>query len=58
MRALPGRNGELFRLYAGMNESLDQICADYNEAELDLLNDFLRRAIAAGGDATAELAED
>jgi DNA-binding MarR family transcriptional regulator len=57
VRALPGRNGELFRLYAGMNEALDQICADYTEAELDLLTDFLRRTNAAGQDATAELAE-
>ena len=58
VRALRDRNGELFERYAGMNRSLDQLCEQYSQAELDLLADFLRRATAAGHDATAELAQD
>jgi len=33
----------LFRLYSGMNTAMDQLCADYTEAELELVTDFLRR---------------
>jgi DNA-binding MarR family transcriptional regulator len=58
VRAVRGRNVELFRLYAGMNTSMDRICADYTEPELDLIADFLRRTTTAGRDATTELAED
>ncbi|GLY88549.1 MarR family transcriptional regulator [Actinoallomurus iriomotensis] len=52
------RNPELFELYSGMNTSMDQICADYTDAELDLLADFLNRTIEAGQDATGQLAND
>ena len=58
VRALRDRNGELIRHYAGMNTAMDAICADYTEAELELLADFLRRVTAAGHDATAELATE
>jgi hypothetical protein len=37
---------------------LDEICARYGEAELELLADFLRRTADAGRDATDELAGD
>lgn len=58
VRARRDRNAELIRLYGGMNTSMDQICADYDDAELELLADFLRRTTAAGRDATGELAAD
>jgi DNA-binding MarR family transcriptional regulator len=58
VRALPDRGAELFRLYAGMNRSLERICAGYSETELELLADFLRRATGAGQDANDELARD
>ncbi|HEX5404934.1 MAG TPA: MarR family transcriptional regulator [Pseudonocardiaceae bacterium] len=58
VRALPGRNADLFRIYSGMNTSMDQICAGYTEAELELLADFLRRTTTAGHTATDELAGD
>ena len=58
VRAVRGRNAELFRLYAGMNNALDGICEDYTEAELELLAGFLRRATAAGQVATDELTTD
>ncbi|MDA3627790.1 MarR family transcriptional regulator [Saccharopolyspora oryzae] len=55
VRALPARNSELFRLYSGMNASMDEICAEYDERELRLIADFLRRVTDAGADATADL---
>jgi DNA-binding MarR family transcriptional regulator len=48
VRALRDRNGELLALYAGMNSAIDTICADYTDAELALLTDFLARATSAG----------
>lgn len=57
VRALRERNGELFRLYAGMNAEMDEICAGYDEAQLELIADFLGRAGEAGRRATDELAE-
>jgi DNA-binding MarR family transcriptional regulator len=58
VRALRGRNAELIGLYAGMNASMDEICAGYTGAELELLAGFLRRTAAAGVAATDELAGD
>ena len=52
VRALPERNSELFRLYSGMNAGMDEICADYDERELRLIADFLRRTAAASRTAT------
>src|SRR5213594_2793724 len=48
VRALRDRNAELFRLYAGMNSSMNEICAGYDDAELEVLADFLRRTVDAG----------
>jgi DNA-binding MarR family transcriptional regulator len=56
VRSLRARNAELFRLYSGMNTSMDQICAGYTDAELELLADFLSRTANAGQNATDELA--
>jgi DNA-binding MarR family transcriptional regulator len=58
VRALRDRNGELLRLYSGMNASMDKICAGYSDAELELLADFLHRTANAGGRATDELVGD
>jgi DNA-binding MarR family transcriptional regulator len=58
VRAVRGRNAELFRLYGGMNAAMDQLCGGYTEDELELLADFLRRATVAGRAATDELAQD
>ena len=41
-----------------MNTAMDQICAGYEDAELELLADFLRRTTEAGRSATDELAGD
>lgn len=58
LRTRPERGAEVFRLYAGMNGAMDEICAGYSEAELTLLADFLRRVSEAGRTATADLARD
>jgi DNA-binding MarR family transcriptional regulator len=58
VRALRDRNAELFRLYSSMNASMDDICAQYSDSELQLLADFLRRTTHAGQHATSELADD
>jgi DNA-binding MarR family transcriptional regulator len=55
VRALRGRNADLFRLYTGMNTAMDEICAGYTDAELELIADFLRRTTAAGRTAADEL---
>jgi DNA-binding MarR family transcriptional regulator len=56
VRALRTRNTELFRLFAGMNTSMDEVCAEYTDDELELLADFLRRTTDAGRQATDQLA--
>lgn len=58
VRALRNRNAELFKLLSGMNSSMDEICANYTVAELELLADFLERTTKAGRHATDELASD
>jgi DNA-binding MarR family transcriptional regulator len=55
VRARRDRNAELFQLYSGMNASMEEICAEYTDAELELLIDFLRRTTAAGQGATDRL---
>jgi DNA-binding MarR family transcriptional regulator len=58
VRQIRSRNADLVRLYSGMNTSLDQICGGYDEAQLDVIADFLRRTVHAGRVATDELADN
>jgi DNA-binding MarR family transcriptional regulator len=58
VRVLRERSAELFRLYSGMTTKMDEICAGYGEAELEVLADFLRRTADAGRSATDELSGD
>jgi DNA-binding MarR family transcriptional regulator len=58
VRALRDRNAEVVRLYGGMNSSMTEICADFKEAELAAIADFLRRTVEAGQRATNRLAAD
>lgn len=55
IHALRDRNAELFRLLAGMNTAMDQVCAQYTETQLDLIADFLHRTASAGRESTDEL---
>ena len=58
IRPLRDRGAELFRLYAGMNTAMDQVCAGYSDEELTLLAGFLRRTTTAGQAATEALGSD
>jgi DNA-binding MarR family transcriptional regulator len=61
IRAQRGRGAEVLRLYlvdSGMNEALDQICAQYSGDELELLAGFLHRTAEAGRAAAEKLAGD
>jgi DNA-binding MarR family transcriptional regulator len=57
LRARRERNPELFRLYAGMNTSMDELLTDYTVDQLDTIADFLRRTAKAGQDATDGFAD-
>jgi len=57
VRVLPDRNAEVFALYAGMNARFDEICANYDDAQLDTIAAFLEQVRQAGTAATDELAE-
>ncbi|GAB3824120.1 MarR family winged helix-turn-helix transcriptional regulator [Dactylosporangium cerinum] len=57
VRALKERNTEIFHLYTGMNAAMDDLCAGYDETQLELLAEFLDRATAAGRQATDALAD-
>jgi DNA-binding MarR family transcriptional regulator len=58
VRALRERNADLMRLYSGMNASMNRLLAGYEDNELELLADFLRRTASAGRSASADLAHD
>jgi DNA-binding MarR family transcriptional regulator len=53
--AVPGRQRDIFRLYGGMNGSLDGILESYSDDEIDVVLDFLRRCATAGRSAVDEL---
>jgi DNA-binding MarR family transcriptional regulator len=53
-----GRGAEILRLYlvdSGMNTAMDEICAAYDEQELELIAAFLRRTADAGRTAAGRL---
>ncbi len=58
VRALRDRYAELLGLYAGMNRSMNQICAGYDDAELQVIADFLQRTAEAGQSAAEALGGD
>jgi DNA-binding MarR family transcriptional regulator len=59
VQAARGRGAEILRLYlvdSGMNTAMDQICAEYNDQDLQLLAGFLRRTADAAQTAAERLA--
>jgi DNA-binding MarR family transcriptional regulator len=59
VQAARGRGAEILRLYlvdSGMNTAVDQICAAYDDQDLQLLADFLRRTADAAQTAAGRLA--
>jgi DNA-binding MarR family transcriptional regulator len=57
VRARRERLPDLLRLYAGMNHSMNQIYAGYDESKLEVIADFLERTAKAGKTATDQLSE-
>jgi DNA-binding MarR family transcriptional regulator len=55
LRMRPERVSEVFTLYTGMSESLDDICATYTDEELTVIADFLARSSVAGRTAIENL---
>jgi DNA-binding MarR family transcriptional regulator len=51
----PHRQRELYRIFGGMNTRMTQICDDYTDSELDVIVDFLRRAVDAGRSSADEI---
>ena len=59
VQAARGRGAEILRLYlvdSGMNAAMDQICAQYDDQDLQLLADFLHRTADAARTAAERLA--
>ena len=52
--ANPSKTGDMLRLFAGMNQAMDAVCADYDDAQLATIQSFLARAAQAGRE-SAEL---
>ena len=48
VRVLPDRGMEVFRRYQPMMSAMDDVLADYTEAELEVIATFLRRSAEAG----------
>jgi hypothetical protein len=57
VRALRDRYPDIRRQYAGMNRSMNQIYAGYDERELEVIAEFLSRSATAGRAATDELSD-
>lgn len=57
VRASRTRNAELYGHFSGMNTRLDDIFADYSDADLELIAKFLNRTTKAGVEATEALLE-
>ena len=51
----PDRQREIYRMFGGMNARMAQILADYSEAELTAIANFLDRTVTAGRAAADEL---
>jgi DNA-binding MarR family transcriptional regulator len=49
------RVGEIFSLYSGMNQALDDLCANYTDEQLAIIADFLTRATTEGRTQTKDL---
>jgi len=58
IRVLPDRNREVYRLYSGMNSAMDEVCAGYTAAELELITGFLQRSADAGRSSVGKLGQD
>jgi DNA-binding MarR family transcriptional regulator len=58
IRGVPERQRDIFRLFEGMNSSLDKILESYSDEEINVVLDFLRRCGEAGLSAADQLTKD
>jgi DNA-binding MarR family transcriptional regulator len=58
IRPLGNRARELIVLYSGMSGAMDDLLANYDETELGVIADFVRRTTEAGRGATDALSDD
>jgi DNA-binding MarR family transcriptional regulator len=58
VRGVADKQRDIFRLYGGMNRSLDEILDSYTDDQIALVVDFLQRCTKAGQSATDRLAKD
>ncbi|NNH75348.1 MarR family transcriptional regulator [Nocardia uniformis] len=57
VRSVRERNSELYQVLSGMNGRMDEVCARYTAAELEVIADFLRRTGTAGAESARELTD-
>jgi len=55
VRANPARTGDMLRLFAGMNQAMDAVCADFDDEQLATIQRFLARAAQAGRESAEQL---
>ncbi|HWG63376.1 MAG TPA: MarR family transcriptional regulator [Streptosporangiaceae bacterium] len=55
VQPLPARRGEVLRLASGMNAAVAKICAGYDDDDLEIIANFLRRTAQAGRTAAEQL---
>jgi DNA-binding MarR family transcriptional regulator len=55
VRGVADKQGEIFRLYGGMNTSLDRILENYSDDQIELITGFLRQCSEAGHAASHEV---
>ena len=56
VQVIKEKEAEVLLLFSGMNRAMDDVCADYEDAELMMIADFLQRTTRAGRLATDDLA--
>jgi DNA-binding MarR family transcriptional regulator len=57
VRALRERGGDLYRVYGGMRDAMNEICAGYTGEELQVIAGFLDRCAKACGEQADVLAD-
>ena len=57
VQVIKEREAEVAKMFSGLNNAMDGICSDYDDAELVLIADFLLRTARAGRIATDDLAD-
>jgi DNA-binding MarR family transcriptional regulator len=57
VQVIKEKEAEIALLFSGMNRAMDEVCSDYEDAELVMIADFLLRTAKAGRTATDDLAD-